>query len=104
MESDSIVTVTNPVLNTCIICMSDNPETIAYSGTCNCHPNLHEECFKKWVQENTSVCPICRKSNNVVIPINQRNLRNYFFCCLCFFCICVLPFTVIVFVSIYKHE
>ena len=99
---DSVITVSNPVLNTCIICLADNPETVAYSGNCNCKPNIHKLCLQKWVQENSNVCPICRHSNNVV-PVNNRNLRSYFCCCVCFFGLCIAPFVVIVFVAIYKH-
>jgi len=101
---DSVVTISNPVLNTCIICLADTPVTVTYSGSCNCKPKLHELCLQKWIQENSDVCPICRKSNNVlVLAVNNRNIRPYFCCCLCLFGLCIAPFAVLVFIAIYKQ-
>lgn len=104
-KNDTIIPIPAP---TCIICLSDTPGIITYSGDCDCRPQIHEDCLAQWLIENTNVCPICRKiyneSTKYIIPDNrpQRPTTMYICCCLCFFCVCIMPFAVIVFVAIYN--
>lgn len=93
----------------CIICLNDAPITTTYSGSCACHPHIHEQCLTQWFAENPGVCPICRKkyitdntTDILVVPQQRENIRHQV--CACVFCcfICTLPFTVIVFIAIFK--
>lgn len=89
----------------CIICLNDAPIITTYSGSCACHPHIHEQCLAQWFAENPEVCPICRikySTDIVVIPQQRENIRYHL--CACLFCcfICTLPFAVIVFIAIFK--
>ena len=71
----------------CIICLSDDPITTIYSGSCTCHPHIHEQCLASWFTENPGVCPICRiKHINEIVarPEFRENTRYYL--CVSLFC------------------
>lgn len=112
MSEDSLkIIISNPNITTptCIICLLDTPTLITYSGNCNCHPQIHEQCLGQWFIENSNTCPICRhKSESRMVIVNeyhqQRPTRIYMCCCLCFFSICIIPFAIIIFISIFKNK
>lgn len=106
--SDSDATIVSVSAPTCIICLLDTPIMITYSGNCECHPQIHEQCLEQWFTENSNACPICRKLYNehatTILPVyrRQRPTDAYVCCCLCFFCVCMLPFAIVVLVVIFK--
>ena len=70
---------------TCIICLSSEPETYAYKGTCNCTPSVHIKCLDEWYKTNNKSCPICKKrlvipSSEVNEAVRQRD-RDIWICC-----------------------
>ena len=89
----------------CIICLNESPITTVYSGSCACHPHIHEQCLAVWFTENPGVCPICRtKYSTDIVVIPQIREYNRYYLCLSLFCFfaCVLPFALIIFIAIYK--
>lgn len=46
-------------MDTCVLCLCDDPPTNIYNGICNCHPPIHNECINEWYNINPNTCPIC---------------------------------------------
>jgi len=87
----------------CIICLHDIPTTITYSGLCECHPQIHEQCLASWFGKNPGECPICRKTYSIIIQPDytpQRPIGVYICCCIYIFSIFIIPFTIIFFLAI----
>ena len=112
MSSDNVLRIIIPrepdyELPKCIICLNDAPITTVYSGSCACHPHIHEQCLAQWFTENPGVCPICRtKYTTDIIVRPQLRGNNRYYVCVSLFCffLCVMPFAVIVFIAIFKSH
>lgn len=46
----------------CIICLSEEPDVIKYDAPCDCKPFIHSDCLGEWFYVNPNTCPICKKN------------------------------------------
>ena len=77
--------VSEPEEKACIVCwmpsLNDNDNELhslkefkEYIVNCSCNVSIHKKCLYKWLQ-NSSTCPICRKS--IIYNILYDRTNNY---------------------------